>query len=523
MGRNAFLAIEGLFNRVFGTRLNPFYHLGSLTIFFFWVVLFSGIYLFIFFDTSVHGAYESVEYLTHDQWWAGGIMRSLHRYASDAAVVTMILHLVREFFRDRYRAFRWFSWITGMPLAWMVALLGITGYWVVWDMLAQYVAILSAELMDWLPLFNDSIARNFLMEGSVDDRFFTLMGFLHFLGIPVFLLLGIWLHVVRISAPQVNPPRELAIGTLAAMTILSLIWPVTSHAPANLDLVATELRLDWFYLAPYPLLDFWSRGAVWALLIGATLLIVALPWLPPKRLKGEAQVDFEECNGCGRCYADCPYSAIDMQPRDPEGDPNDEVAVVDPAMCADCGICAGACPSAMPFRRVRPLPTGIDLTDFPVKDLEEAIGAALEGKQAPRVLAFTCDYGPPAESLAGPATGVISLRCAGQLPPSFIDYALRKQGAEGIFVTGCRQGDCHFRQGNRIIEQRIAGVRETPLRPRVDRRRVRVFWPETRDDKEASAALTAFHGDIGELLQEPAQDPGPDPEPEEHHGRAHHG
>lgn len=528
MGRQAFLAIEGLFNRIFGTRLNPFYHLGSLTIFFFWVVLVSGIYLFIFFETSVQGAYQSVEQLTHDQWWAGGIMRSLHRYASDAAVVTMILHLVREFSRDRYRSFRWFSWITGVPLAWLVALLGITGYWVVWDMLAQYVAVLSAELMDWLPLFTDSIARNFLTEGSVDDRFFTLMGFLHFLGLPVFLLLAVWLHVVRISGPRVNPPRALAVGSLVAMTALSLVWPVISHAPADLDQVPMVLHLDWFYLAPYPLLDYWSRGAVWALLLGATLLLMLLPWLPPKRLPATAQVDLEECNGCGRCYADCPYSAIDMRPRSERGDPADQVAVVDPALCANCGICAGACPSAMPFRRVRPLPTGIDLPDLSVTDLEERIGAALADREAPRILAFTCDHGPAAERLAGAGTGTISLHCAGQLPPSFIDYALRKQGAEGIFVTGCRHGDCHFRQGNEIIEQRIAGVRETPLRPRVNRRRVRVFWPESRDTEEAATALAGFREDLEALLREEAEtggaaDDDPGPEVEEHHGRTGHG
>lgn len=524
MGRNAFLAIEGLFNRIFGTRLNPFYHLGALTIFSFWVVLVTGIYLFIFFETSVNGAYESVERLTHDQWWAGGIMRSLHRYASDAAVVTIVLHLLREFVRDRYRSFRWFSWVTGMPLLWMVALLGITGYWVVWDMLAQYVAVLSTELMDQLPLFNEAIARNFLMEGSVSDRFFTLMAFLHFLGLPIFLLLAIWLHVLRISGPQINPPRALAIGTLVAMTALSLVWPVTSHAPANLDKVPTVLRLDWFYLAPYPLMDYLALGTVWALLLGGTVALVALPWLPPKRLPATARVDLDECNGCSRCYADCPYSAVDIRPRSETGDPTDKVAVVDPALCADCGICAGACPSAMPFRSVRPLTTGIDLPDHPVQSLEDGANTALEGKQTPRILAFTCDYGPPAEWLEGPATGVVSLRCAGQLPPAFIDYALRKQGAEGIFVTGCRHNDCQFRQGNQIIEQRIAGVRETSLRSRVDRQRVRVFWPEHHDRQEASGALRAFRSDLESLLAEGAtpKDEGPDPEPEEDHGRVRH-
>ena len=86
---------EAIFNRAFGDRLNPFYHLGALAFYLFWIVAATGLYLFAFFDTSVEGAYSSVEALTHNQWYAGGIIRSVHRYASDAMVVAMLIHLAR--------------------------------------------------------------------------------------------------------------------------------------------------------------------------------------------------------------------------------------------------------------------------------------------------------------------------------------------------------------------------------------------------------------------------------------------
>lgn len=109
--QKAFLAAEGLFNRVFGDALNPFYYLGAIAYYLLWVVVASGLYLYVFFKTGVHEAYDSVEYLTHQQWWLGGIMRSFHRYASDAMLLAMGLHLVRHFTFDQYRSFRWFSWI----------------------------------------------------------------------------------------------------------------------------------------------------------------------------------------------------------------------------------------------------------------------------------------------------------------------------------------------------------------------------------------------------------------------------
>ena len=114
-GQAGFKLLRGALARGFDSHLNPLQHLGSLTIFFLWIVLVSGIYLFAFFRTSVDGAYESVEYLTHTQWYLGGVMRSLHRYASDAAVITILLHIFKEFSYDRYRGKRWFSWLTGVP------------------------------------------------------------------------------------------------------------------------------------------------------------------------------------------------------------------------------------------------------------------------------------------------------------------------------------------------------------------------------------------------------------------------
>ena len=68
--RAGFMTTEALFNRAFGDQLNPLYHLGATVFFLFWVVSGTGLYLFAFFDTSVEGAYRSVQALTEDQWFA---------------------------------------------------------------------------------------------------------------------------------------------------------------------------------------------------------------------------------------------------------------------------------------------------------------------------------------------------------------------------------------------------------------------------------------------------------------------
>jgi len=87
--RRILLQLEGALNKIFGNDLNPFYYLGALGFYFFWVVVVSGAYIYAFYKTGIELSYPSVEYLTHEQWYLGGVMRSLHRYASDALVVVL--------------------------------------------------------------------------------------------------------------------------------------------------------------------------------------------------------------------------------------------------------------------------------------------------------------------------------------------------------------------------------------------------------------------------------------------------
>ena len=501
--KRSYLLLEEWFTVSFGADWNPLYHLGTLAFFFFWVVLISGLYLFIFFDTSIAGAYASVEYMTHEQWYAGGVMRSLHRYASDAAVVTILLHMFREFALDRYRGFRWWSWVTGVPTLWLVITVGITGYWLVWDELGLYVAVYSAQLMDALPVVSGSMARDFL-AGQLTDRLFTLMGFLHLLGQPVLLVFVLWLHVKRMSHVEISAPRGLAVGSFIALMVLSLLMPATSHGPAELSKVPAVLNLDWFYLNVYPLLDKWTANQVWILTTSITLLLMIMPWLPPKKTGAAAEVHLDECNGCAQCAQDCPFDAITVQARTDGARWPSEV-VVNPGLCAACGICVGSCHSSNPFRQARTtLETGIDMPQFPIDTVRTLTREALEKLQGDtKIIVFGCDNAADTEDLKAPDVAVLNLFCAGMLPPTLVEYAL-KNGADGVLITGCRTGDCYYRYGNIWLDQRFAGRRKPILRKRAERERIDVFRAAVTDTAKLRRKLEQFRSNIVTLNEQAA-------------------
>ncbi|WIM05597.1 MAG: FAD-binding oxidoreductase [Candidatus Nitricoxidivorans perseverans] len=278
-----FMHAENTFNHAFGDKMNPFYHLGTISFWQFWLLAGTGLYLYIFADTGVNDAYESVERITHNQWWAGGILRSIHRYATDGMILTMLLHMLRHFAYDRYRGFRWFSWITGVVLIWLVYIAGVNGFMLVWDKLAQFVVVATAEWFDVLPMFNGTLIRNFIYQENVNSRLFTLLAFIH-LGAPLIVVFLMWIHVQRVPRAHINPPRPIAIAVTLMFLALALVKPVLSQGgEADMSVVPTGIEFDWFELPVLALVYVVDPMNLWFGVIGLTLLLYLVPWLPPMR------------------------------------------------------------------------------------------------------------------------------------------------------------------------------------------------------------------------------------------------
>jgi coenzyme F420-reducing hydrogenase delta subunit len=80
----------------------------------------------------------------------------------------------------------------------------------------------------------------------------------------------------------------------------------------------------------------------------------------------------------------------------------------------------------------------------------------------PRILAFLCNWCSYAGAdLAGvsriqypPNVRVIRVPCSGRVNPMFILRALQ-QGVDGVLVSGCHPGDCHYLTGNYFARRRF--------------------------------------------------------------------
>ena len=475
--------LDALANRLYGWRLNPLYQSGTLVVLSLVVILITGLYLLIFY--RIGSPYESVSRLT-GQVWTGRWIRSLHRYASDVAVVAAAIHAFRIFAQRRTWGPRALAWLSGLTLLGVIFVCGWTGYVMVWDGQGQLLAVAGARLLDALPLFGEPISRTFVGEEPLPTAFFFLNLFAH-IALPVGVGLLLWIHLARIARPVVLPPKRLAWGAVMALLALAIVWPVAMDAPADLFRIPGRVVVDAFFSFWLPAARALSPGAAWGIIgLSAVLLLSAPFWTRPAAESETAAsvVDERLCTGCEQCYLDCPYEAIAMLPRT---DGRAElVARVDPSICVSCGICAGSC-----------APMGVGPAGRTGRDQLALARTITEARTfAPTdVVVIACDrsIGLLGEVLDG--AYVHSVSCAGNLHTSIIEHFL-KAGAGGALVIACPPRDCWNREGATWLRARMYEDREAELHERVDRRRVRLRYLTAGDRRRASDEIRAFRGAI---------------------------
>jgi quinol-cytochrome oxidoreductase complex cytochrome b subunit/coenzyme F420-reducing hydrogenase delta subunit len=480
---------EVALDRLVSPALNPLYHTGTIAVFSLAVATITGIYLFLFYRVGTGPAHASVEAIVAQPFGIGSLMRSLHRYSSDAAVVAALLHAVKMLLNDRFWGARWVGWVTGLALVSFVWFSGATGYWLVWDAQALVLSVTTAKFLDVLPFFAEPIVHTFVANDRIQNFLFFIVLFIH-VTVPLALGALYWLHVMRLARARFMPPRVVMWVTGVALVVASVLRPALSGPLADPSVVPAAVPVDWFYFPYFPLTALDPRAG-WAILAGAGLVVLLLPWVLRGPAPRKARVALQACTGCTRCYKDCPYDAIVMVPRS-DGARFKLEAVVNPARCVGCGICVGACDSG-----------GILLGDQPVGVLASAVTNRLAEARARQagaapVLVYTCRLMSGLEDdldehggLSGvPDVIVMGLPCVGLLHPDLLRQAIGA-GARGVYVAGCLPDDCQFREGSTWLSARLTGERLPKLRD-VPVERVGVGWYSPVERRRFRRDLTAF-------------------------------
>lgn len=127
-----------------------------------------------------------------------------------------------------------------------------------------------------------------------------------------------------------------------------------------------------------------------------------------------------------------------------------------------------------------------------------------------KIVAFACNWCSYAGAdLAGvsriqypPTTRVIRVMCSGRISPAFILEALR-QGADGVLVTGCHPGDCHYLSGNEKAVHNVQVAHSLIHLLGIEPQRLRLEWISAAEGSRFAQLITEFTDQIRELGANP--------------------
>lgn len=117
----------------------------------------------------------------------------------------------------------------------------------------------------------------------------------------------------------------------------------------------------------------------------------------------------------------------------------------------------------------------------------------------PKIIGFMCNWCSYAGAdLAGisrikyaPNLRIIRVLCSGRVDPYIIVSAFER-GADGVLVTGCHPGDCHYISGNYQAEKKVENTKKILKAAGVDERRLGLEWISAAEGARFASVVNSF-------------------------------
>ena len=124
----------------------------------------------------------------------------------------------------------------------------------------------------------------------------------------------------------------------------------------------------------------------------------------------------------------------------------------------------------------------------------------------PNIIGFLCNWCSYAGAdLAGtsrvqypPNIKIIKVMCSGRVNPMFVINALQ-QGADGVLISGCHPGDCHYQSGNYLARRRMGVMRSLLEQMGIEPDRVKMTWVSAAEGRKFAQVIEEVTADIKKL------------------------
>ncbi|HEX75711.1 MAG TPA: hydrogenase iron-sulfur subunit [Dehalococcoidia bacterium] len=124
----------------------------------------------------------------------------------------------------------------------------------------------------------------------------------------------------------------------------------------------------------------------------------------------------------------------------------------------------------------------------------------------PKVIGFLCNWCSYAGAdMAGtsrisyaPNVRIIRVPCSGRVDPLLVLKCFQR-GADGVLISGCHPGDCHYTEGNYHARRRFALLRNFLDYLGIAKERLRVEWVSASEGQRFAEIVASFTTELAEL------------------------
>jgi len=208
---NLFLHIHSVKVSRHSLKTTYTFGLGIISTILFIILVFTGVWLMFYYFPSEKEAFNRMLDLRSSVHF-GFVLRNVHKWAAEAMVVFVILHMARVFFTGAYKLPREFNWVIGVILLLLTLGLSFTGYLLPWDQLAFWAITVGTSIAGYAPVIGEP-TRQFLLGGdSVGQEALIRFYVLHIVILPGLLATFMAVHFWRIrkdgglAHPDENEP-----------------------------------------------------------------------------------------------------------------------------------------------------------------------------------------------------------------------------------------------------------------------------------------------------------------------------
>lgn len=191
-------------------NLNFYYFFGSLALVVLANQLLTGLWLTMFYTPTVTEAFSSIEYIMRDVNY-GWLLRYMHSTGASAFFIVLYIHMYRGLLYGSYQKPRELVWLFGMVLFILIMAEAFFGYLLPWGQMSYWGAEVITSLIGAIPYVGDSLViwlrGDYMIANATLQRFFAL----HVIGVPLLILLLVFLHLIGLHKVGSNNPEGIEI------------------------------------------------------------------------------------------------------------------------------------------------------------------------------------------------------------------------------------------------------------------------------------------------------------------------